>query len=344
MALSIITADERLSKKPKVNIALFGPSGAGKTFQARTLDGEKTLFIDLEAGTLALNGSDQTGADAWRGDVIDVRQEAAKLGVHPWEYARGLICLLGGADPAAAPGSPYSTEMLAQYEVGIAPRATFDKYDTIFVDSITVASRHAFAWSQRQPQAFSEKTGKPDQRGAYGLMGQELVTWLTQAQHIPGKSIIVVGILDQSKDDFGRIGYDPQIEGSKTGRELPGIFDQVITLGMFKIENGQPVLDMKEGTERGFICTLTNGYGLPAKDRSGRLSMIEPPDLGALMKKIQSGPRRDAPVFTAPAAPAVEQPAATETTPKVQQASVQERMTALAAEATGQPKPEPAPA
>src|SRR3546814_11685414 len=99
MALRIITAEERLSRKPKINVALFGPSGVGKTFQAQTLDPETTLFMDLEAGTLSLQN--------WRGDVIDVRKEAAALGVHPWEFARAMPCLLCGPDPAASPESPY---------------------------------------------------------------------------------------------------------------------------------------------------------------------------------------------------------------------------------------------
>lgn len=303
MALHIISADERLAKRQKVNIALFAPSGWGKTFQARTLDPATTLFIDAEAGTLALNGSAADGSDAWRGDTINVRDEATKLGVHPWEFARAIVCLLGGPDPSAAPDSPYGAAAFAVYEANIAPRDALLKYSTIFIDSITVASRLAFSWAKRQPEAISEKTGKPDNRGAYGLMGQEMVTWLTQAQHITDMSIIVVGILDVGKDDFGRPTFEPQIEGSKAGRELPGIFDQVITGGMFDVSSGQPVFDLIKGTERGFICHQANGFGVPAKDRSGRLAPIEAPDLGALMRKIQSGPRVDAPVYTAPAAP-----------------------------------------
>src|SRR5205085_252603 len=133
--------------------------------------------------------------------TLNIREEAAKAGVHPWELAKAIVCLLGGADPAAAPGSAYAADQLAVYESILGPRAMFDQFTTVFIDSITVASRHAFAWAQRQPQAFSEKTGKPDTRGAYGLLGQEMVTWLTQAQHIPNKSVVVVGILDQFKDD-----------------------------------------------------------------------------------------------------------------------------------------------
>jgi hypothetical protein len=304
MALHIVTADERLKTRPKVNIALFAPSGWGKTYQARTLDPATTLFVDLEAGTLALNGTAEDGSDAWRGDVIRVREEAIKAGVHPWEFARALICLLGGPDPSAAPDSPYHAAMFAQYEAVIAPMSAFAKYTTIFIDSITVATRLAFAWSKTQPQALSEKTGKPDNRGAYGLLGQEAVTWLTMAQHIADKSIIVVGILDVGKDDFGRPTFEPQIEGGKAGRELPGIFDQIITGGMFDVSSGQPVLDLAKGTERGFICQMNNGFGVPGKDRSGRLGLLEAPDLGAIMKKIQSGPRVDTPNFAAPAAEA----------------------------------------
>ena len=152
MALHIISADERMAHRPKVNIALFGPSGVGKTYQALTLDPEKTLFLDLEAGTLSIQD--------WKGDVIDIRAESAKLGVHPWEFARALVCLLGGPDPSAPGPDPYSAAMFGEYEKAIAPASTFDKYDTIFIDSITVASRMAFSWSKTQPEAFSEKTGK----------------------------------------------------------------------------------------------------------------------------------------------------------------------------------------
>lgn len=299
MALHIITAEERLAKRAKANVALFAPSGWGKTFQARTLPAASTLFVDLEAGTLALNGDKADGSDAWQGNVVSVREEAAKLGVHPWEFARALVCLLGGADPAAAPGTPYAADQLAVYEQAIAPRSTFDAFDNIFFDSITVASRNAFSWAKRQPEAISEKTGKPDNRGAYGLMGQEMVTWLTQAQHIPGKNIIMVGILDETKDDFGRKEFSLQIEGGKAGRELPGIFDQIISGANFDVSTGSPVMDMQKGSERGFVCHLQNGYGLPAKDRSGRLAAIEAPDLGAILRKLQNAPRTDTPNFSA---------------------------------------------
>jgi hypothetical protein len=279
--IKIIKADERLAAHTKINIALFGPSGVGKTTQARTLDPETTLFLDLEAGTLAIQD--------WNGDVVDLRKTAQAMGAHPWEIARAMACLVSGHDPADTDG-PYSKTAYDNYVKAFGGDVSMlDKYKTVFVDSITVASRLCFAWAQKQPEAFSDKTGKPDTRGAYGILGREMIRWLTNLQHCP-KDIILVGILDTEKDELNRIQHTPQVEGSKTGRELPGIFDQVVTLTMLAGEDGSQY--------RALVCRQDNQWGYPAKDRSGRLEQIEPPDLGALIKKIRNGKRLDSTLNT----------------------------------------------
>jgi hypothetical protein len=109
-----------------------------------------------------------------------------------------------------------------------------DKYETIFVDSITVASRLCLQWSKGQPQAMSDRSGKTDMRGAYGLHGREMIAWLTHLQHTRAKNVWFVGILDEKLDDFNRKVFALQIDGSKTGLELPGIVDEVITLAEFQ--------------------------------------------------------------------------------------------------------------
>ena len=169
-----------------------------------------------------------------------------------------------------------------------------DRYDTVFIDSITVAGRLCFQWSKGQPEAHSEKTGKPDVRGAYGLHGREMIAWLTHLQHTRAKNVWFVGILDEKLDDFNRKVFQPQIDGSKTGLELPGIVDQVITMAEFKAEDGT--------LQRGFVCQTLNPWGYPAKDRSGRLDMVEAPHLGRLMEKIRQ-PATPAPERLSHAAP-----------------------------------------
>lgn len=151
-----------------------------------------------------------------------------------------------GENDALRDEQPYSQ---AHYDVvcqKYGDRAALDKYDTIFIDSITVAGRLGFNWCKGQPQAFSEKTGKPDTRGAYALHGQEMIAWLTHLQHTRGKNIWFVGILDEKIDDFNRRFFQPQIEGSKTALELPGIVDQVITMAEMVTPEGKSF--------RAFIC------------------------------------------------------------------------------------------
>ncbi len=260
-SLTIMSATQRVNETKGITGCIFGKSGIGKTSLLWTLPAEKTLFIDLEAGDLAIEG--------WQGDTIRPRT---------WQACRDIAVLIGGANPALSDEQPYSqahyNAMCQQFgDVGV-----FDKYETIFIDSITVAGRLCFNWCKAQPQAFSERSGKPDMRAAYGLHGQEMLAWLTQLQHTRHKHIWFVGILDEKVDEFNHRFFQPQIEGSKTGLELPGIVDEVITMADITTSDNQ--------TYRAFVCHTINEHGYPAKDRSGRLSNIEQPHLGKLMQKI----------------------------------------------------------
>lgn len=262
----IITADQRVAETTTTGVILGG-SKIGKTSLLHTLDPKTTLFVDLEAGGLSV-------AD-WGGDQFEVRD---------WQKAKDLAVYLGGPNPATPKDQPYG---LGHYEYVVSkwgnPAEKLDKYKTIFVDSLTVAGRLCLGWSKNQPEAFSERTGKPDTRGAYGLHGQEMMRWLTHLQHIKGKHVWFVAILEEQTDEFNRKIYVPQIDGSKVGRELPGIVDEVITmaeLAEYPDKDGNP--------GRVFICTRPNKWGFPAGDRSRRLSQVEPPNLGELINKILS--------------------------------------------------------
>ncbi|CUH38902.1 hypothetical protein JSE7799_01621 [Jannaschia seosinensis] len=261
-ALPIVTADERLSEIRGIKGVIFGRSGIGKTSLLWTLTNATTLFFDLEAGDLAVEG---LGVDAIR--------------PRTWTECRDFAVFIGGPNPALRSDQSYSQAHYDAVCAKFGDPAALVKYDTVFIDSITVAGRLCFGWCKGQPEAHSEKTGKPDVRGAYGLHGREMIAWLTHLQHTRAKNVWFVGILDEKLDDFNRRVFQPQIDGSKTGLELPGIVDQVITMAEFKAEDGT--------LQRGFVCQTLNPWGYPAKDRSGRLEMLEAPHLGRLMEKIR---------------------------------------------------------
>ncbi|MFN7157548.1 MAG: ATP-binding protein, partial [Erythrobacter cryptus] len=158
MTLPIISADQRLAENRGIKGVIFGKSGIGKTSLLWTLPATTTLFFDLEAGDLAIEG--------WTGDSIRPRT---------WEECRDFAVFIGGPNPALRDDQVYSQAHYNAVCARFGDAAAIDRYETVFIDSITVAGRLCFQWCKGQPEAFSDKTGKPDMRGAYGLHGREMI-------------------------------------------------------------------------------------------------------------------------------------------------------------------------
>ena len=278
--MKIITADQRLEEKNGPKILIVGPSGAGKTSLLRTMSKAllaSTLFVDIEAGDIAVSDL----------PVASVRPRT-------WVECRDLACVLGGFNPALPANAAYSE---AHYNEAMKDPelAQLTGYQILFVDSLTAAGRLCFTWAEQQPEAFTDR-GRKDLRAVYGLHARSMLGWLNQLQHARGRTVVFVAVLEKNIDDLNIASWQPQLEGAKTGRELPAIVDEIITMQWVDFGDRKPV--------RAFVCTNPNPWGYPAKDRSGRLDQIEPPNLGALIEKLAGPGQRKPFTVVSPEQPA----------------------------------------
>jgi hypothetical protein len=267
--LRLITATARLAEPRGPKILVVGPPGVGKTTLLTTLSPSalpSTLFIDAEAGDIAI------------GDL-----RVTSIRPRTWANCRDIACAVGGPNPALPSDAPYSE---AHYKAVIANEvlAGLSGYTTLFVDSLTEISRQCRAWAEQQPESYTDR-GRKDLRGTYGLVGRELIGWLQQMQHARERTIILIAILERTTDDFGVSSWRIQLEGQRTGRELPGIIDEVVTMNLVDFGDRKPV--------RCLVCTNPNSWNYPAKDRSGRLEQVEPPDLTKLLAKLSPNTERE---------------------------------------------------
>jgi hypothetical protein len=120
-----------------------------------------------------------------------------------------------------------------------------------------------------------EKAIAKDPRAAYGEMQTTMAEIIRSFRDLP-KHILMTAKLEKAQDEMGRMLYSPSMPGNKTGQSLPYYFDIVAALRVEK--------DAEGVTQRAMMLESDGLW--QAKDRSGKLSVWEAPDLGEIIKKI----------------------------------------------------------
>lgn len=242
MALQIITADQRV-RSAAVKGLIFGQAGVGKTTLLKTLDPATTLCLDFEAGMLSVQNDDQFGP-AWRGDSIRVEN---------WPEAKAILQAF-----------QQKAEFLA-------------KYKTVFVDSLTFASKLCIAWCKQHPEAVT-KSGQPDIWAVYRLLSEEMIDWTKGWFYLPDVNIWMLGGLERKKIE-NVTEWIPLLDGLRLYAELPYIMDYCFVMARFKATDGNTYTGI-------FTDPVTNPeYAhVPVKYRS-KLDPIEQPHLGNITAK-----------------------------------------------------------
>lgn len=279
MALKIIGAEERLITLQQKNTALIvGPTNVGKTSLIRTLDPQTTLVVNLEAGLKAV-------------------QEVPFAEIKPENFREvtDIACLLGGPVLGRRQQDFFSEAhygFVKQQYPEIA--ASLPNYRNLFVDSLTDLTRMGMEFAKTTPAAISERTGREDLRGAYGELARQTLDLLKHLQRAPMVNVFFTCILEQWKDEFGKVEWQMQLEGQRIGRELAGIVDNIFTMSYFDYVSGPTggwVHSFPNGKIRALCCYGENPWGLPGKNRgNGRLDLVEEPNLTKIIAKLNPPP------------------------------------------------------
>lgn len=169
-------------------------------------------------------------------------------------------------------------------------------YDLPYIEIKTIADVHdAYAWlsSSEEAKGFEsvaldsiteiaevvlgvEKAVKVDGKKihgmkAYGEMADKVGDLIRAFRDLPSHHVYFSAQLEKATDELGSVTYAPAMPGNKFAQKLPFFFDEVFAF------------QMKDG----YRAILTGADGIwSAGDRSGKLDLWEPPDLGAIIKKI----------------------------------------------------------
>lgn len=142
------------------------------------------------------------------------------------------------------------------------------QFQTVCVDSISEVAEVVLNNAKRQVK---------DPRQAYGELIDKMEMVIREYRDLPGKNVYMSAKIESIKDEMtGVVKYGPSMPGSKLGLKLPYFFDEVFRLGINKTPQGEAYR---------FLQTQPD-LQYEAKDRSGALANVEPPDLAHIFRKI----------------------------------------------------------
>lgn len=247
-------------KRNSVKIIVSGLHGIGKTSLVKTCPTDDTLFLNLEGGDLSVQH--------WTGQAIKIGK---------WESLREIVQIISGGDPNAPEGSFYTVRNAEAIRANYTNSADLRRFPMLFIDSLTQASRFCYEYCQGLP-GMKTRNGQIDGRAVYGQKAKEFVAWNIQLSRCKVHMVATVGmsIQEETTVDNKLIKIPKlQIEGQKSGSELPAIWDVLCTMAAHPPQ-----------FERLLYCHAFNPFDYPNKDRSGKLDATEPPNISLLINKI----------------------------------------------------------
>jgi hypothetical protein len=168
----------------------------------------------------------------------------------------------------------YSFQDLKEaYELLSTDKAMQGKFKWVFIDSLTEISGRCYE---------AMKAKYPNKSDSFALWGDytDAMSLLIKGFRDLKPYNVVFTVLETIElDEIKRRYAAPAIAGSQLKDRLTSYFDEVLYMTGMKADDGSEY--------RAFVTQPWERY--PGKDRSGKLHLIEKPDLGHIKSKILNG-------------------------------------------------------
>jgi hypothetical protein len=218
----------------KIKMLIYGEPGNGKTSLAATLK-ERVLIVSAEAGLLCLAGHSI--------DTIDISVDDNGTLV-PEEKRIGRL------------GEVYAYLITQECR---------DKYDWIFIDSLTEISQNLVKLLN------TEFPDRKDSLVLYGENAKRMRSLIKSFRDLPYYNVIFTALSSVEKDENNQRFLGVDMVG-KLSSSIPAFFDEVFYL--------------HKGAEERSLITC-GSEKLVVKDRSGKLNKQEPANLQVIINKIR---------------------------------------------------------
>jgi phage nucleotide-binding protein len=173
------------------------------------------------------------------------------------------VISLAKDDNGALIPEEHRLDRLTEFNQFIRTPEVMKKYKYIFIDSLTEISQNIMKQMQKKYTGFQ----------AWGEYSNAMIHLMKFYRDIGHYTIIFTALEGRLDDDQGTSFAYPDVGGKKAKEYLLPAFDEVFRM----------VVD----TERNRLLVTSPTSKSQAKDRSGKLSSTEEPNLGKILQKIK---------------------------------------------------------
>ena len=157
-------------------------------------------------------------------------------------------------------------EKWQQFKEALSFAAKSD-YDNIFIDSLSEVSDIIVSYAESE---FPDAKNTMQKWGLYTATMKRFIRYVRDIQ----KNVFITTLQKTDKDEVGKRYYAPDVSG-KMAEKMPAFFDLVLNIKVIQ-KDDEDIRVIQTFTDSGIVC----------KDRSGKLSRYEKPDLSLILKKI----------------------------------------------------------